>query len=194
MENGMKRSLIHVRRPLLLERNEVGFMQFGVSVSVLAAAREAILHQGRLIALAEIVLTFILLYGIGYLLTRNLGRLCAAAGRSPMVASIIAFPRKDGDELAQLSRDFNIMASNLQARIGELQTTAERLQTSEQRYALAIRGANDGLWDWDILADSIYVSPRFCEIAGLKPSDSLIQPKGVFARLHPTRRPPIDRS
>ena len=81
------------------------------------------------------------------------------------------------------------MASNLQARIGELQTTAERLQTSEQRYALAIRGANDGLWDWDILADSIYVSPRFCEIAGLKPSDSLIQPKGVFARLHPDEAP-----
>lgn len=189
MENGMKRSLIHVRRPLLLERNEVGFMQFGVSVSVLAAAREAILHQGGLIALAEIVLTFILLYGIGYLLTRNLGRLLRGSRAIADGRLDHRLPEEGSDELAQLSRDFNIMASNLQARIGELQTTAERLQTSEQRYALAIRGANDGLWDWDILADSIYVSPRFCEIAGLKPSDSLIQPKGVFARLHPDEAP-----
>ncbi|RXL89323.1 sensor domain-containing diguanylate cyclase, partial [Citrobacter sp. AAK_AS5] len=37
--------LVHVRRQLLLPRNQVGVLQFGVSVSVLAAAREAIMQQ-----------------------------------------------------------------------------------------------------------------------------------------------------
>ena len=71
----LERSVIHVRRPLLLPNNEVGFLHFGVSASVLGSARQAILRQGAMIAASEILLTFILLSGIGYFLTRNLAAL-----------------------------------------------------------------------------------------------------------------------
>jgi diguanylate cyclase (GGDEF)-like protein/PAS domain S-box-containing protein len=42
------------------------------------------------------------------------------------------------------------------------------LVQSETRYALAARGANDGIWDWDLRRDVLHVSSRFCEIVGLE--------------------------
>jgi diguanylate cyclase (GGDEF)-like protein/PAS domain S-box-containing protein len=37
---------------------------------------------------------------------------------------------------------------------------------SEDRYALAIRAANDGIWDWDLITDTIWFSPRWHAILG----------------------------
>lgn len=181
----LKDSLIHVRRPLLLQRNEIGFLQFGVSVSVLAAARQAITEQGALIALSEIVLTFLLLSGIGYLLTYNLGRLLAGSKAIADGRLDHRLPAGGKDELAVLAQHFNIMAATLQQRIGELQQTTTRLKSSEERYALALRGANDGLWDWDIANNTAYYSDRYCEILGLPPGALPNDPGAIFAHLHP---------
>ncbi|HTI87944.1 MAG TPA: PAS-domain containing protein [Alphaproteobacteria bacterium] len=43
----------------------------------------------------------------------------------------------------------------------------QRLRESEERYALAMKGSNEALWDWDVLRDEIYLSPRVREIAKL---------------------------
>ncbi|MBM4368181.1 MAG: EAL domain-containing protein [Deltaproteobacteria bacterium] len=42
----------------------------------------------------------------------------------------------------------------------------QRLRESEERYALASMGANDGLWDWKIPEDEAYFSERWCGIVG----------------------------
>lgn len=41
------------------------------------------------------------------------------------------------------------------------------LQASEERYALALQGANDGMWDWDIVNQQIFFSERWLTLMGL---------------------------
>ncbi|NML28077.1 EAL domain-containing protein [Zoogloea dura] len=184
-------SLIHIRRPVLLEKNQVGFVQFGVSVSALSLARQRILSQGIAIASAEILLTLLLLGAVGYLMTRNLGRLLR--GSQAIAAGQLShrLPDQGRDELAQLCQHFNRMAEALQSRIQELESTARQLTLSEERYALATRAANDGLWDWDIVSNKTYYAPRFAEILGLSAQEMLERQTSIIDYLHPEDREPF---
>jgi PAS domain S-box-containing protein len=52
-----------------------------------------------------------------------------------------------------------------------LKRTEEALRRSQERYALAVAGSNEGLWDWDLASDSLFLSPRAQEIVGLAPGE-----------------------
>src|SRR3989441_9793013 len=64
----------------------------------------------------------------------------------------------------------------------------EGLRESEERYALAARGANDGLWDWNLQANVVYFSPRWKSMLGYQESEIGDKPGEWFDRIHDADR------
>jgi diguanylate cyclase (GGDEF)-like protein/PAS domain S-box-containing protein len=62
----------------------------------------------------------------------------------------------------------------------------EEIQRSEERYALAARAANDGLWDWDLGTSSVYYSDRWKTMLGHRGADVGTSPDEWFRRVHPS--------
>jgi diguanylate cyclase (GGDEF)-like protein/PAS domain S-box-containing protein len=58
------------------------------------------------------------------------------------------------------------------------------LARSEERYALAVRAASDGIWDWDLASDRMYFSPRWHAILGQREGLDDEDPAAWFDLVH----------
>lgn len=68
-----------------------------------------------------------------------------------------------------------------------------RLAESEQRFALAVQGSLDGIWDQqDLNSDHGYWSPRMREILGIGGSDTRTSFRALRDRVHPDDRAALD--
>lgn len=68
------------------------------------------------------------------------------------------------------------------------QKTAAETDPGAERLALAIEGANDGLWDWDIAANTVYYSPRWKAMLGYEEDEISDDFDEWTRRIHPDDR------
>ena len=80
--------------------------------------------------------------------------------------------------------DFPVVLARIQTQLSR-KRAEEALRESEERYALAARGANDGLWDWDVITDKMYFSPRWKSMLGWEEKDIGNDPNEWLSRIHP---------
>ena len=80
--------------------------------------------------------------------------------------------------------DLPIAAARIQTQLS-LRQAERALRDSEERYALAARGANDGLWDWNLITGAVYYSPRWKLMLGSDEDEVGASPDEWFNRVHP---------
>ena len=73
----------------------------------------------------------------------------------------------------------------LKAEIEERELAERAVRESEERYALAVQGSTDGIWDWDILSDTVFYSERFREFLGYSSEEFSGTLEAFGSCLHP---------
>lgn len=83
---------------------------------------------------------------------------------------------------AELAHDLDL---RVRERTAQLELAEMATKRSEERFALAVKGAEDGIWDWDISLNRLYLSPRWLGILGYGSGEFSANIDNWLSAVHP---------
>jgi len=87
--------------------------------------------------------------------------------------------------------DLVILAEQVAGLTRDRERIRNALAKSEERFDLAMRGANDGVWDWDLSNSIVYFSPRWKAMLGHSEDEIGPALSEWSERLHPEDQPAV---
>lgn len=144
----------------------IGYAHYGLNVSLLRVTLAHLRNQGMALALAEILLTFLLMSLLAYLLTRHLRTLAQAARAMEGGDYSIRVPASGRDEVAVAAHAFNAMAQTVEHDITEREHATEALRASEAHFRAIFESAADGIFIIGTNGYYINVNAQGCRMLG----------------------------
>jgi diguanylate cyclase (GGDEF)-like protein/PAS domain S-box-containing protein len=179
------RTSLTLSRGVYLNGERTGSIVLIFDLSQFRARLVGYARIASLVLLTSVLCTFLISLGLARSIGNPLVHLATIARRISAekdysVRAIILA----GAETGLLITSFNEMLSQIETREQALKVALESLQESEERYALAARGANDGLWDWNLESNRIYFSPRWDLMLGYPVGGLWSGPEDWFSHVH----------
>lgn len=164
-------SLVDVAYPVMASSRVIGWARVGVGPGANQARMSAVTRDGLLYTAAAILIGALLALWMARRLTARLQVIrdtaaAVSAGDTGARASL-----EGEDEAAVVARGFNTMLDALVQEEEALETVKAQMEANRERLDLALRGSNDGLWDWDLRAGTVYYSPRWKEMLGYEEAE-----------------------
>lgn len=166
-------------------------------------AREA--RRETLALVATVLVAIGLLVSIAWLMSaRSITRPLDTLRRHAREIGAGSFHRRLGftrdDEIGELAREVDDMATNLaritvtrdqlQVEVQERERAERALRESEEVTLRWLNLCTDGVWDWDLVHDTEYLSPRFKELFGYEDHELPNLPSSWQALIHPDDKQP----
>lgn len=200
--NRNKLEAAHIGNKLLVMTEDMSML---ASTKLKAVTMDAMQKVKRVTSILVATMLMALILGIivAIYLTRTITRpIDALLDATRMIASgnlghTIEY--RDTTEFGELASHFNDMSrslygsyAKLEEEIAERKKSEEALSESEERFALAAQGSNDGLWDWDLRNNVIFFSSRWKSMLGYADDQIGDKPEEWLNRIHPDDRPEIE--
>ena len=87
--------------------------------------------------------------------------------------------------IAALSLSLSLVNRRLHAERRKVKEQNDQLQASEFRWKLALEGADEGVWDWNIVSGETFFSPRWKSMIGYQPDEFADNFDAWHNALHP---------
>jgi diguanylate cyclase (GGDEF)-like protein/PAS domain S-box-containing protein len=172
------RRIIDLAVPVRSNQKIIGWARVAIGQEDINAGLNVVTRNGALYTLAAIIIGTLFAFLLGAGLTRSLSAVARVAD---------AFRRGERNLRVQISRNDEIgsLADGFNAMLNVVSERENALAASEERFDLAMRGSNDGLWDWNLRTNQVYFSPRWKSMIGYEPEEIADDFEEWRKRIHP---------
>lgn len=178
--------LLDAAAPIEHQGKPIGWVRVAMGAESAQDALDGSLRDGLLYTLAAILVGALLAILIAGGMTRDLRRVQELMRKVAQGELHHRIGLARLDEVGDVARGFDHMLDRLEHDDQLIKQTSERLE-------LALRGSNDGLWDWDLSTNHVFYSPRWKAMLGYADAEIGNQKSEWAERVHPDDMAQIQR-
>ena len=193
LEESLKPTIVHDNKNKIILENEryidivrvihqdnlhIGLVHIRLDQAHRQATINSSIYQGVIFTILSVIIGIIFAFFVANGLMKQLLKLITTMKRLRGGNKHIKADESGLEEISELSHEFNDLIETLH--------TSEKLNKElKERMELALLGSNDGIWDWDIVEDSVYFSPRWKEMIGYSDDELPNELTSWTNRVHP---------